>query len=273
MTRYRSTPAVHFAAVVEARPSASVILVRDGPSGLEAFMVRRHARSPSFPSAYVFPGGTVRDDDLAYAAPDAAVLKDALGSRSDSSVDASEASALYACAVRELFEEAGVFLVRDLGGSLLQVPESDTVLQERLESTRLALQARDLSITQVLGDNAWQPAFELLVPFSHWVTPGAVARRFDTRFFVAELPAGQSALHDTIETSEGLWLAPSRALEPEYHTVFATTHHLRRLALFTSVGELMEFARAKPIRVVEPEVAESGEGMRAVVPAHLAENW
>ena len=236
-------------------------------------MVRRHARSPAFPSAYVFPGGTVRDDDLAYAVPDPAVLERALGSRSDASVKAGDASALYVCAVRELFEEAGVFLVWDTTGNLLQVPESDTGLQERLESTRLALQAGDLSITQVLGDNGWEPAFDLLVPFSHWVTPRAVARRFDTRFFVAEMAAGQSALHDTIETSEGLWLAPSTALEPEYHTVFATTHHLRRLAPFTSVRELLEFARTKQIRAVEPQVAESSEGMRAVVPAHLAESW
>jgi 8-oxo-dGTP pyrophosphatase MutT (NUDIX family) len=250
-----------------------VILVRDGPTGLETFMVRRHARSPAFPSAYVFPGGTVRDDDLSYAVPDPAVLEQALGSRSDTSVTAADASAFYVCAVRELFEEAGVFLVRDAAGCLLQVPESDTALQERLESTRLALQAGDLSIAQVLGDNAWQPAFDLLVPFSHWVTPEAVVRRFDTRFFVAELPVGQTALHDTIESSEGLWLAPSTALEPEYHTVFATTHHLRRLLQFPNVAALLEFARGKAIRRVEPEVAESGEGMRAFVPAHLAEGW
>ena len=250
-----------------------MILVRDGPIGLQTFMVRRHARSPAFPSAYVFPGGTVRDDDLSYRVPDPDVLQAALGSRSDTPIGAADASALYVCAVRELFEEAGIFLVRDRGGNLLQVPESDTGLQERLESTRLALQARDLSISQVLDDNAWQPAFDLLVPFSHWVTPRALTARFDTRFFVAELPVGQSALHDTIETSEGLWLAPSRALEPEYHTVFATRHHLRRLGAFASVHELLDFARAKPIRVVQPEVAERGEGMRAFVPAHLVDAW
>ena len=46
-----------------ARLSASVILVRDGSAGLETFMVRRHAQSRVAPSAYVFPGGTVRPDD------------------------------------------------------------------------------------------------------------------------------------------------------------------------------------------------------------------
>ena len=236
-------------------------------------MVRRHARSPVAPSAYVFPGGTVRDDDRAYPVSERASLADALGSRSDTPVSPDEAAALYVCAVRELFEEAGVFPVRAPDGSPLHVAESETSVQERLESTRLALEARDVSIGEVLRDAGWLPAFDLLVPFSHWITPRVLAARFDTRFFVAELPPGQSALHDTIETSEGLWLSPLRALEPDYHTVYATAHHLRRLAPFKSVGDLLDFARTKRIRMVSPEVIESGEGMRAVIPPDLADSW
>jgi 8-oxo-dGTP pyrophosphatase MutT (NUDIX family) len=259
--------------VVEPRPSASVILVRDGPAGLESFMVRRHARSPVAPSAYVFPGGTVRDDDLALQVGNAPDLADALSARSDYPVQPSKASAFFVCALRELFEEAGVLLVRDRRAQLLQVPEADTSLQERLESTRLALQAREFSIAQVLEDNAWQPALDLLVPFSHWITPRALAARFDTRFFVAELPPGQSALHDTIETSEGVWLSPGQALEPEYHTVYATAQHLRRLEPFTSVAELLTFAASKTIRMVSPEVIEAAEGMRVHIRPDIADTW
>src|SRR5579859_5264949 len=96
-----------------ARPSASVILVRDGPSGLETFMVRRTPRSPVLPSAYVFPGGTIRADDL-HLELDPHVperLAEALSARSDSLVDAPQAVAYYVSALRELFEEAGVLLV------------------------------------------------------------------------------------------------------------------------------------------------------------------
>src|SRR5260370_19948092 len=102
-------------AVVEPRPSASVILVRDAPggSGLETLMVRRHARSPVAPSAYVFPGGTVRPDDLDAAPLDGQPLARALSERSDTPVEAIQAAAFYVSALRELFEEAGVLLVRD----------------------------------------------------------------------------------------------------------------------------------------------------------------
>jgi hypothetical protein len=175
--------------------------------------------------------------------------------------------------VRELFEEAGVFLVRDKSGSLLSVDESDVALQERLESTRLALQARERTIADVLGEHAWQPAFDLLVPFSHWITPRALAARFDTRFFVAALPPGQSALHDTIETSEGVWLTPDSVLEGDYHTVYATAQHLHRLAPFRTVHELVEFARSKPIRMISPEVVEGGEGLRVFIRPELVDAW
>ena len=247
--------------------------MRDGPEGLESFMVRRHARSPVAPSAYVFPGGTVRADDWQLVVDDPAGLAKTLSARSDTPVAAVDAVAFYVCAIRELFEEAGVLLVRDVDGRLLGVGKNDTPLQERLEATRLALQAGQLQIAEVLEQNAWQPAFDLLVPFSHWITPRQLAARFDTRFFASELPAGQSALHDTIETSEGVWLAPARVLDGEYHTVYATTQHLMRLAPFRSVKQLMDYAESKPIRMISPEMIEAADGVRVSIRPELVDAW
>jgi 8-oxo-dGTP pyrophosphatase MutT (NUDIX family) len=256
---------------VSARPSASVILVRDASDGLETFMVRRHARSPVAPSAYVFPGGTVRDDDVSPVESDG--LADALSARSDSPVAPGEAGLFYVSAVRELFEEAGVLLARDSFGHLVTVDESDESLRERLASTRLALQARNLSLANVFAEWGWQPAFDLLVPFSHWVTPAVLAARFDTRFFVARMPPGQSALHDTIETSEGVWLTPIQALNAAYHTVYATAQHLRRLSPFHSVDDLLSFAHQKHIKTVQPEVVEGGTGLRVFIKPEIVDSW
>jgi 8-oxo-dGTP pyrophosphatase MutT (NUDIX family) len=259
--------------VVEPRPSASVILVRDAADGLETFMVRRHARSPVAPSAYVFPGGTVRSDDVEAIPPDVRPLARALSERSDTPIEPAEAAAFYVCALRELFEEAGVLLVRDATGRLLEVDATDQSLQERLESTRLALQARDLSLAQVLADWRWQPAFDLLVPFSHWVTPVVLAARFDARFFVAAMPPRQAALHDTIETSEGVWLPPALVLGSDYHTVYATAQHLRRLLPYRTVSELLSFARKKRIRRVQPDVVERGTGLSVFISPEIVHDW
>ncbi len=233
-------------------------------------MVQRHARSPVVPGAYVFPGGTVREDDRSVSTTS---RFEPLSNRSDTPLDDAEAAALYVCAVRELFEEAGVLLVRNPDGALLSVDPAETTRQERLESARLALQAGEISIGSLLTDNGWQPAFDWLAPFSHWVTPREVQARFDTRFFVAQMPEGQLALHDTIETSEGLWLTPSSALEPEYHTVYPTEQHLRRLAPFQTVSALLAFARTKPIRMVQPEIVVESEFRRLTIRADIADVW
>ena len=215
----------------------------------------------------------MRADDLHFAPePDRAELARALSDRADTPVQPDQAAAFYVSALRELFEEAGVLLVRERG-RVLAVDDSDTALQERLESTRLTLQAQKLSFARVLADWGWQPAFDLLVPFSHWVTPRLLAARFDTRFFVAEMPPGQAALHDTIETSEGIWLSPARALEDDYHTVYATAQHLRRLSPFRSVRDLLTFASQKPIRRVSPEVVEGGSGLSVFIPPELVDAW
>lgn len=230
-------------------------------------MVRRHARSPAFPSAYVFPGGTVHDDDQILNVVDGEGLAQALSARSDVPVQRIEAIGLYTCAVRELFEEAGVLLARACAGDVV------VTLQEQLAPMRLAVQAHALDFAAVLKDRGWQPAFDRLVPFSHWITPPAMPARFDTRFFVAELPGGQSALHDEVETSEGIWLTPGRALQADYPTLFPTTEHLKRLAGFVSVSELLVFARRKPIRVVTPDVTRSPEGQRISLRPELIDAW
>lgn len=256
-----------------ARLSASVILVRDAAAGLETFMVRRHARSSVAPSAYVFPGGTVRPDDAWLLAADGRHLADKLSERADDPVEDSAACALYTCALRELFEEAGVLLVRDRGGHVLAIEANDRVLRERLATMRLAVQAAQVALAAALEQFGFEPDFERLVPFSHWVTPEPLATRFDTRFFVADMPPGQAALHCTIETTEGVWLAPARMLDGDYQVVYPTAQHLRRLAAFQQVGDLLEFASSKPIRRVQPSLIDSQAGPTPWLDPVLVDRW
>ena len=244
--------------IVPARPSASVILVRDGPAGLETFMVRRHAEQSVNPNVYVFPGGTVRadDTDLAWPSP-----PEDLCARSDAAIEPDQARAVYACAIRELFEEAGVLLVRDAPDHVLVV---DDDLADELAAARSEIQAGARPFHSLL--ESWRPAFDLLVPFSHWVTPTAAPARFDTWFFVARLPERQVALHLEIETSDGAWLSPSRLLDPSargpFTLVFATEQHVRRIAPFADVASLLDFAATKRIRRLQPELMQDAAGQR-----------
>jgi len=83
---------------------------------------------------------------------------------------------------------------------------------------------------------------------SHWITPKhrGTARRFDTRFFVAEAPPNQVVSHDAAETVESVWTTPADALARgragEITLLIPTIANLEALARFPSVAEIVEFA-------------------------------
>lgn len=111
---------------------------------------------------------------------------------------------------------------------------------------------------------------ETLVEFSRWITPEEVAIRFDTRFFLAELPHGQQPEVDGQECVAQGWFTPRGALEAfareEIVLVFPTIKHLEQLEAFASVAELLEHARGRRVRPVQPKVWFDGEVARVALP-------
>ena len=53
---------------------------------------------------------------------------------------------------------------------------------------------------------------DMLVPWSHWITPSVETKRFSARFFLCELPSGQVPSFDDIETVDDLWVRPADAI-------------------------------------------------------------
>jgi 8-oxo-dGTP pyrophosphatase MutT (NUDIX family) len=109
-----------------------------------------------------------------------------------------------------------------------------------------------------------------LVEFSRWITPEEVAIRFDTRFFLAELPPGQEPEVDGEECVEQGWFTPQAALDAfareEIALVFPTIKHLEQLSAFSSVAKLLAYARGREVRPVQPKVWFDGEVARVLLP-------
>jgi 8-oxo-dGTP pyrophosphatase MutT (NUDIX family) len=109
-----------------------------------------------------------------------------------------------------------------------------------------------------------------LVKFSRWITPAEVQIRFDTHFFLAELPPGQEPRVDGEECVDLGWFTPSAALEAnsagEIQLVFPTIKHLEQLRDFASVDSLMAYARGREVQPVQPRVVLEGEVARIVLP-------
>jgi 8-oxo-dGTP pyrophosphatase MutT (NUDIX family) len=111
---------------------------------------------------------------------------------------------------------------------------------------------------------------QALVEFSRWITPEEVAIRFDTRFFLAELPQGQKPNVDGKECVDQGWFTPQGALDAfarkEIALVFPTIKQLEQLGSFASVARLLEYAGGREVLPVQPKVWFDGEVARVLLP-------
>lgn len=249
--------------------AATVMLVRDGAPGLEVFMLRRNLNSDFVGGAYVFPGGAVDEADRSAD----------LGAWCDGRSDA-EASdclgldagglAFWVAAVREAFEEAGVLLARDRSGATVRLAP-DEATARRFADHRRAVDRGERSLVEVCRDEDLVLDLSGMHLFSHWITPVGAPRRYDTRFFVAAAPEGQTPVHDDRETVANCWVHPADALDEHragrFEMIFPTIRTLEALAGYATAAEVLAAAAARgPVPAVLPRIVIDGERVRVLVP-------
>ena len=238
-------------------PSATVMLLRDAPVGLEVLMMRRHGDSAELGGVHVFPGGKLDPADLGAPAQhldrDGEQLRAELA-EPETPVDT--AVGLYLAALRETLEECGV-----LPGA--QVDAAG------LAAMRHSL-AEGRSLMDALTAQGQRAPTASLVPWSRWITPrlaSVTRKRFDTRFFVARAPADQEAQHDDHEATEAVWLTPREALQRYWDGAIDLAPpqimSLSQLARHTQVDGLLEAARRAGPTLVQPEPHDH-EGVRVI---------
>ena len=227
------------------QPSATVILLDPDRAQGEPFalyLLKRRSRSRFMPGRFVFPGGRVEPRDG----------EDPFSPRS-----------LAACALRELWEEAGVVLAHD------QAAAAAVPVRER-EQARRRLQEGQWSLERAMQGLGLAPAFDALIPYGRWITPSARPQRFDTVFFLALMPPGQQAESDHLETSQGLWLGPARALEENLagrvELAPPQVRILGELADFPSLADLLERAGRGDLEPVRPFLWIQGERRVILLP-------
>jgi 8-oxo-dGTP pyrophosphatase MutT (NUDIX family) len=194
---------------VSIRPAASVLVLRDGPRGVELLLMRRPERDNDFRSgACVFPGGVLD-------ASDADAWRWCLGQ------DDAQASArlgladgalnYFVAALRECFEEVGLLFVCKPDGSPADLaPHADA-----LRDWRHRLHRGEARLSELCQAFDWRLDLREMAYFAHWLTPVVRPKRFDTRFFVRLAPPGQEAMPDMGEALELMWLTPDEALDPQ----------------------------------------------------------
>jgi len=252
-----------------ARPAATILMLRDGPAGLETLMLRRTRSAGFVPGAYVFAGGRV---DLADAETEAVqrlrgLSPDAAAERLQMGPDAlPPAAAYYVAALREAFEETGLLVgVESSGGPARSAGEDPAVarVRDRLLADEITFgQALD-----VLEVTVEATAIEYV---AHWITPVQEPRRYDTRFFAAVVERERKELLNPAEMTHALWLTPREALERHaggrLPMVFPTIRTLEDLLDYASAEEALSAYAAREIPPILPRLVRTPTGVGMQLP-------
>jgi 8-oxo-dGTP pyrophosphatase MutT (NUDIX family) len=225
-------------------PAATLVLMREGPSGPPELLFTERTGSMAFAAgAIVFPGGRVdaQDHDTAAAYP-----------RHD------DAAARIA-AIRETIEETGIV------PAARPAPGDDAAarLREGLEA--------ELPFAPLLAREGIALDLGALTLFAHWCPNFRETRRFDTLFYLAEAPASASEPTPSArEAVRAFWATASEALAEieagRAHAIFPTRRNLERLAGFDSIAAARADAARYPTRRITPWVETRDDGPHVCIP-------
>ena len=225
------------------RNAATVVLLRNTNDGPEAFLMRRVTTMAFAAGMHVFPGGSVDGDDMRVPLASSADLLTGLDARLSTAPDGG--AALLAAAARETFEECGVLLV---------VPRN-AINADEWEPRRRSLLDGGVTFSALLTASGYEVDTAAIRPWTHWITPEVEERRYDTRFFVAALPADQQARDVGGEADRVHWLRPADALER--HAAGGLAMLLPTVAVLASLlpyATAEDAVKAADARVIRPQL-------------------
>lgn len=204
--------------------AASLIIIQQQQDGPRLLMGRRHMKHKFMPGMFVFPGGRLdaTDSDVPYLGDLHPDILAKLRIDTPDGTDEARLRGLVTCAIRETYEEAGLFL-----GARGQ--------DERL-------QGKDW---QAFMDRAILPDLSPFVFLARAVTPPGRTRRFDTRFFAVD------ASHIIDRMPEGI--GPSGELEDLHWVSIPDAHNLELPRITLEILAELEQRLA-----IDPDLKPSG---------------
>lgn len=143
----------------------------------QILLLHRVKKASSFASAHVFPGGALsktHDGPI----PD---VNDP-GRHQDG-------PAYRLAAIRETFEECGILLAKGKSSGKLFTEISD----EEREEGRRAVHAGTVKFGDLLEKWGALPDTDSLIPFTRWITPPNVPKRFSTQMYIYFLPLNSTS--------------------------------------------------------------------------------
>ncbi|CAD5213029.1 unnamed protein product [Bursaphelenchus okinawaensis] len=179
--------------------AASVILINKSLKHI--LMMKRGPTAKFMPNSMVFPGGLLEkpaDSNFDKSLSNFSPAKDA-------NMDVDVDLGFRICALRELFEEAGILLREN---EVITSGEDKSLDEWRDKITK------DPSLFSQLFTTKNPADVSVLKPFARWLTPNAYKRRFDTVFYTAQLESfNEEVYHCEKEMVQSMWITPRQCLE------------------------------------------------------------
>jgi 8-oxo-dGTP pyrophosphatase MutT (NUDIX family) len=245
--------------------AATVILARERAGRLQIYLLKRSVKSGFMAGNYVFPGGMLdpedRNIDLFESHSD--LNLGAIARRLGGDLSAEKALTFCVAAIRETLEEAGVFFAHHQETHFAQMARVCDLRQtDTMENGWFA---------KLVAGSEWRLTLTALSRWSRWITPELMKRRFDARFFLAEMPAGQYCQPDSRETVQGLWVSPEEGLAGNMDGTIPlsppTLVTLHELLMYQSLTEVQAESRRRPWgQAVLPRLVPLDQGAVIVEP-------
>lgn len=218
-------PRIPGARTVKPRDAATLIVVRTDKKKPRLLMGRRHRGHDFMPGMWVFPGGRIDRSD--YSAPHVGHLPTETHRRLIHGASDSKARALAMCAIRETFEETGLLLAKPTPSRPGAGPWREFLAQGAVP---------DLSTVELIA---------------RAITPPALPKRFDARFFLARAE-GLISLErqaDCGELDEIAWVDLDEAMHLELPSItrFVIKEVAQRLADPHRPALFMRFVKARSV--------------------------
>ncbi|TEY49523.1 hypothetical protein BOTCAL_0285g00050 [Botryotinia calthae] len=171
--------------IAVAQPSSSILLI--SPQN-QILLLHRIRTSSSFPSAHVFPGGNL---DPFHESP----------IPSPSSPSRHVDSETYRLgAIRECFEESGILLALPSASPSPHDPTKNGnkkqllhISEEETSQARKEIHSRNIKFSTWLSQHGGIPDTDSLLPFTRWITPSNLPKRFTTQMYIYFLPLSSSS--------------------------------------------------------------------------------
>ena len=244
------------------RPASAIVLIRDSPEGLETFITRQlDARGVDDRNRWAYPVSNLRPGDLRHLP--LAGWKSARCARALSIENKSRALHHFAAAARIAYAATGVLLAENVDRDVVAAGQADW------RGMRSRLFSSEISWAQILRERDLKLRPDLCKPWMRWINTATQLHRFDTTYFVATVPFGQSVDFLSPNETSGGWKRPQEILadaggDPD--RISASTRLIAESMLdVATVGAAM--AQVRDVHPLRPEVTmDEGQWQLVVAP-------